>query len=223
MIAPTNFVENRQIEALLEDTGKVVIHQNPTEKAEAEFVVHTIEQLIGGTTFFSIDSGRAEGKTLRDYSFSDFAVLYRMQSQAEALVTAFERSGIPFQCQSHPPSLEEPLALESDLWDPRADRVSFLTLHAAKGLEFPVVFIVGCEDGLLPLKWGNKIAAEELAEERRLFFVGMTRAKERLFLSHTAKRPISSFLKEIEERLLDRQKNTHRKAPQPRALQLELF
>jgi DNA helicase-2/ATP-dependent DNA helicase PcrA len=82
---------------------------------------------------------------------------------------------------------------EVDAWDPRADRVTLLTLHAAKGLEFPVVFLAGCEDGLLPLRWGGgptdpAEAEAAFAEERRLFFVGMTRARRRLFLSHVRHR-----------------------------------
>ena len=90
---------------------------------------------------------------------------------------------------------------EADALDPRADAVSLLTLHAAKGLEFGVVFIAGCERGLLPL-WrpgavpGPRAAqppgrAVDVAEERRLLFVGMTRARARLFLtcaSHRGRR-----------------------------------
>ena len=73
------------------------------------------------------------------------------------------------------------LGAEVDTWDPRADRISLLTLHAAKGLEFPVVFIAGCDDGLLPLRsWRG--AEVDYAEERRLLFVGMTRATTRLTL-----------------------------------------
>ena len=78
---------------------------------------------------------------------------------------------------------------EVDALDPRAQAVTLLTLHAAKGLEWPVVFIVGCEDGLLPLRFpGTEPDAEAVAEERRLFFVGLTRAQRRLFLSHAARR-----------------------------------
>ncbi|MDT0310412.1 UvrD-helicase domain-containing protein [Streptomyces sp. DSM 44917] len=81
------------------------------------------------------------------------------------------------------------LGVEVDTWDPRADRISLLTLHAAKGLEFPVVFVVGCEDGLLPMRWpGAEPDPEGEAEERRLLFVGMTRAQRHLFLSHAAER-----------------------------------
>jgi uncharacterized protein (TIGR00375 family) len=84
---------------------------------------------------------------------------------------------------------------EVDALDPRAEAVTLLTLHAAKGLEFPVVFLAGCENGLLPLRLPGAVTratADELAaaeaEERRLFFVGITRAQRRLYLTHAAKR-----------------------------------
>jgi DNA helicase-2/ATP-dependent DNA helicase PcrA len=75
------------------------------------------------------------------------------------------------------------LASDVDGWDERQDCVSIMTLHAAKGLEFPVVYMVAVEQGLLP---HDRCLAkdEELEEERRLAFVGMTRAKEELCLSH---------------------------------------
>ena len=81
-----------------------------------------------------------------------------------------------------------PLATEADCFDPRADRVSLLTIHAAKGLEFPVVFMVGMEEGILPLTFGKAADNTDLAEERRLAFVGMTRAMDRLFLTHAEQR-----------------------------------
>jgi DNA helicase-2/ATP-dependent DNA helicase PcrA len=67
------------------------------------------------------------------------------------------------------------------------DAPSLLTLHAAKGLEFPVVFIVGLEDGMLPHS-RSLDDAEELAEERRLFYVGLTRAGDRIYLSYAFRR-----------------------------------
>ncbi|HXM57272.1 MAG TPA: UvrD-helicase domain-containing protein [Candidatus Dormibacteraeota bacterium] len=97
------------------------------------------------------------------------------------------------------------LGAEVDTWDPRADRISLLTLHASKGLEFPVVFVVGCEDGLLPLRWGSREADPAAdAEERRLLFVGMTRATTRLVLTSTGRRPPSPFLSDVDPALLDR-------------------
>ncbi|WP_067971211.1 UvrD-helicase domain-containing protein [Nocardiopsis trehalosi] len=77
---------------------------------------------------------------------------------------------------------------EVDALDPRADRVALLTLHAAKGLEFPVVFLVGCDDGLLPFRLPGEPAGADDAEERRLFFVGLTRARHRLYLSRARRR-----------------------------------
>jgi DNA helicase-2/ATP-dependent DNA helicase PcrA len=75
------------------------------------------------------------------------------------------------------------LASDVDAWDERQDCVSVMTLHAAKGLEFPVVYLLAVEQGLLPHERSlNK--NEDVEEERRLTFVGMTRAKEELYLCH---------------------------------------
>jgi len=79
------------------------------------------------------------------------------------------------------------LVSDVDLYEDKGNRISLMTLHCAKGLEFPVVFIAGIEEGLLPhYRRGEEI--EDMEEERRLFYVGMTRAKQRLFLSRAEKR-----------------------------------
>lgn len=75
------------------------------------------------------------------------------------------------------------LASDVDSWDDRQDCVSVMTLHAAKGLEFPVVYMVAVEQGLLPHE-RSLARDDEVEEERRLGFVGMTRAKEELYLTH---------------------------------------
>ena len=107
----------------------------------------------------------------------------------------------------------EGITLSSDIddLDEDADYVTLMTLHSAKGLEFPVVFLVGMEEGIFP---GYKSISEpkELEEERRLCYVGITRAKEHLFLTCSKQRTIfgstsynqvSRFLKEIPEELLE--------------------
>ena len=107
----------------------------------------------------------------------------------------------------------EGITLSSDLdnMEETEDSVTLMTLHSAKGLEFPVVFLVGMEEGIFP---GYKSIGEpkELEEERRLCYVGITRAKENLFLTCSKKRTIfgstscnavSRFLKEIPKELLD--------------------
>ena len=107
----------------------------------------------------------------------------------------------------------EQVALITDLdtYDAKQQRVTLMTLHSAKGLEFPVVFMTGMEEGIFPhSRSGN--GGEELAEERRLCYVGMTRAMQKLYLSHARRRrvygtyqfnPPSRFLTEIPAELTD--------------------
>jgi ATP-dependent DNA helicase UvrD/PcrA len=206
---------------------RITIHAAPTERAEAEFVVQTIERLIGGHSFFSIDTGRA-GRASTNLSFSDFAVLYRTDAQSAPLIDAMARSGIPFAKNGL--NVLDPDDRVTAATAPTAaqgEHVSLLTLHAAKGLEFRVVFVVGLEDGILPLRFG---AEEASAEERRLFYVGMTRAEDQLILTRAQQRlwrgkvqslQPSPFLQDIESALLTVQHNDPlRRKPQDRQLSL---
>ncbi len=102
------------------------------------------------------------------------------------------------------------LVAEVDNLDPDADAVTLMTLHNAKGLEFPVVIIGGLEEGLLPLSRSYD-TLEELEEERRLFYVGITRAQKKLYLTHAVTRrragerlvsSPSSFLRPLPEELM---------------------
>lgn len=243
---------------------KITIHTAPTDKAEAEFVASTIESLIGGHSFFSLDSQRSEGDEC-NYSFSDFAILYRTSSQLPPIIEAIKRTGMPYVnlsndllCEKKPirnflnnlndnemvseqiKSSYNELAkevdeyilkyllnlaenhndkngfiheisflTEADTLDKRSDRITLMTLHSAKGLEFKCVFIVGLENDILPLYRSKE--PDEVEEERRLLYVGMTRAKERLFLTHANRRkwlgtyknlPVSPFLEKIKDELL---------------------
>ena len=125
------------------------------------------------------------------------------------------------------------LGAETDALDPRADAVTLLTLHAAKGLEFEAVFLAGCEKDLLPLRLPGQDspAGEDLAEERRLLFVGMTRARARLFVTCAGRRTRrgttrdtgpSPLLAPIGDAVLDRSGATAR-AARPVSRQLRLL
>jgi DNA helicase-2/ATP-dependent DNA helicase PcrA len=107
------------------------------------------------------------------------------------------------------------LVADVDRHDPNADAVTMMTLHNAKGLEFPVVFVTGLEDGLFPLSRAYDEPAE-LEEERRLFYVGITRAEDKLYLLHARRRRrageytdgyLSPFAASVPEGLLERKRS----------------
>jgi len=267
-----------------ESSGKahVLFADCRTESEEAEMIVEQVERLIGGTTYFSLDSGRVESHEGElSLGFGDIGVLFRLNAQGEALEVAMDRSGIPFVRSGQEPlvnrypvnilwrffqtlqSCDNPYYAETyqavlagtgvrkksaieafqatnslpDIVDQAiafheldcssreaeeailllrrlavsfgdmktfldalslergidhavlaGDRVALMSLHAAKGLEWPVVFITGCEDRLLPC---SLFGTREDEEERRLFYVGMTRARSRLILSNAGRRKIT--------------------------------
>jgi DNA helicase-2/ATP-dependent DNA helicase PcrA len=308
-IAPTTLVQGRRLDpARVNPESPLVGRYFAGSVAdEADFVVRTVDELVGGLSHRSLDSGRIDSRAVVSgtLSFSDIAVLYRTDSQAQAVVDALSRAGVPVQKRSHnrlrdrpgvqvlarelrhadglggslaarvkltaqvmaqryaAPTLDAEQLAPEDIWtaadllmplahrigedlprflqeiatgaevdalDPRAEAINLLTLHAAKGLEFPVVFVVGCEDGLLPLRWpGAKPTDDETAEERRLFFVGLTRAQDRLYVSHAARRfrhgkereqSSSPFLEAIDAGLFERMGDTVPSRPRDRQLRL---
>ncbi|MGC5018883.1 UvrD-helicase domain-containing protein [Micromonospora sp. DT47] len=306
-IAPASLVRGRRLDPARLDPEAPLVGRYPAASVsdEADFVVRTIDELVGGLSHRSLDSGRIDGRATT-LSFSDIAVLYRTDSQAAPIVDALARANIPVQKRSHDrlrdrpgvmaiarelrhadglggglparvrltgqvlaerfaaPTLDgsgavrpedvrtavdllTPLArrcgddlelflsqlatgAEVDALDPRAEAVTLLTLHAAKGLEFPVVFLVGAEDGLLPLRWpGSAPDDDAVAEERRLFFVGLTRAQDRLYVSHAARRVRhgserecrpSPFLDVIDPGLFERFGEAEPRRPRDRQLRL---
>jgi len=131
-------------------------------------------------------------------------------------IKEFISVALEFEAKSEEQTLEEFLAqvsLVSDIdnLEEERDAAVMMTLHSAKGLEFPVVFLVGMEEGVFP-GYRSMTDEAELEEERRLCYVGITRAKERLYLTSTQSRTlfgnttynkVSRFIREIPEELLD--------------------
>jgi DNA helicase-2/ATP-dependent DNA helicase PcrA len=141
-----------------------------------------MDQILDDVDYHSyIDDGTDEGKDRWD----NVMELRRLASEFQDLGLA---------------AFLEQIALVSDqdTLDASANAPTLLTLHAAKGLEFPVVFIVGLSDGILPHSRSTD-DPEEMMEERRLFYVGITRAKDRLFLVYPQQRNAYGYLEPVEE------------------------
>lgn len=197
--------EQFELIAKMRSQGKLVIHEAATDRAEADYIAGQIEKLVGGMDMLS---ARGAGAT-----FGDIAILYRLNAQRHVIAQALEHLGIPYKVSAKPLrksgySDQDVLGQYEEVLDYSVEKVSLLTIHAAKGLEFPVVFMAGCEDKLLPLNVQEMQSDPQ--EERRLFYVGMTRAKHCLYLTHAGRRQLfgktvfhgpSPFLADIEEEL----------------------
>jgi superfamily I DNA/RNA helicase len=280
---------------------RVNVTEHGSDRSEAEYVARSIERMMGGLRFFSMDSEIAEGgEEAVLNSLSEVAVLCRIREQMRTVEEAFGNHAIPYQAVGTDPFFrEEPLislvrlmklarlggregmyasshgaagpaegempepfpdgipvregaeriiashfeverqrqrspfrrfldlctgygsdfhrffqdldlGSGPDVYDGELEQVTLMTLHAAKGLEFSCVFILGCEEGLIPCSLFHERNIDS-SEERRLLYVGMTRAKKHLLLSHAKRRLLfgriyhlkrSRFLDGIEEDLL---------------------
>lgn len=131
----------------------------------------------------------------------------------------FKSSIIEYVSNTETPTLmgfleENALVADVDRYDDTADAVVLMTIHSAKGLEFPIVILPGMEDGIFPGMQNIVGSAEDMEEERRLAYVALTRAKEQIFIFHTGNRllygqtqhnPLSRFVSEIPEKLIEKQ------------------
>ena len=228
VIAHNRDPERKSLTSTLKGPPKLTTAVLKTPKAEAEFVIYQIEKLLGGTSHYILDSGRTDSRNEPaepgGLSLGDVAVLYRLHTLAGPLAEALDKAGLPFQQSGREP------ARETDELDFTAEKINLLTMHAAKGLEFPVVIIIGVEEGLLPYEPPKKEPADE-SEERRLFYVGLTRAKRHLILTGVKTRSLfgrkntprpSPFMGEISGELKKKER-LPRKKPKPKIRQLSLF
>jgi len=229
LLAASSQVMGRlELLAKLDTEGKLVIHAAATDRAEADYVAGQIEKLIGGMDMTT--SRRAR------HSLGDIAVLYRLNAQSHLLSHALEYLGIPHQISQKPQRAQvysdgDVLGQNEEQIEYNVEKVSLMSVHAAKGLEFPIVFLVGCEDSLFPLDLVGMKGDPQ--EERRLFYVGMTRAKEHLYLIHAKRRQLfgqtlmqspSTYLADIAEEL-KAYESSRRATPKkdPDAAQMKLF
>jgi DNA helicase II / ATP-dependent DNA helicase PcrA len=167
-----------------EGDSPVVLLEAATPQAEALAIARQIETLVGGLDHQSLEDHRLRYQDpAGEAGFQDIAVLFRLHAQGDELFQALSAAGIPCELA------RQGVGPEITGLDLKAQRVKLLTLHAAKGLEFPYVFIAGCETGLVPLHLEDREEADP-EEERRLFYVGLTRAKQQVFLTRARSRSL---------------------------------
>jgi DNA helicase II / ATP-dependent DNA helicase PcrA len=174
------------VQSVLDDTGMVAAYEQE-RTIEAMGRVENLKELVGVATEFE-DSN--EGAVIGDEPYDSMDNLRRLEVFLESTA----------------------LVADIDEWDEGAGAVTLMTLHTAKGLEFPAVFILGMEDGVFP-HMRSLGDPDELEEERRLAYVGITRAQDRLYLTSASQRmlfggssynPPSRFLQEVPDGLMER-------------------
>ncbi|MFZ2089962.1 MAG: UvrD-helicase domain-containing protein [Desulfobaccales bacterium] len=162
----------------------LVLLEAASPQEEARTIARLIEALVGGLDHQSLEDHRLRYQDPNEaVGFKDIAVLFRLHAQGTELWEALTAAGIPCELA------RQGVGPEVTGIDLAAQRVKLLTLHAAKGLEFPYVVVAGCEIGLLPLEMEGLEPADP-EEERRLFYVGLTRAQSQVFLTRARSRTL---------------------------------
>ena len=184
------------------------------EAQDPEISLHDLYQHILFKTdyvaYLKAQNDEAETRIENINELASNLIQFEQENQEDASISAF---------------LEEvSLMTDIDNYDQDADSVVMMTLHSAKGLEFPVVFMPGMEENLFPGYQSIVSGGEEIEEERRLAYVGITRAREQLYLTDAAQRMLygstqrnkpSRFALEIPEDLLEETVTRSWKTPEP--------
>lgn len=187
------------VQAVLDETGMVAGYESE-RTIEAMGRVENLRELVGVAAEFEASN---EGAVIGDEPYDSLDNLRKLEVFLESTA----------------------LVADIDEWDEGAGAVTLMTLHTAKGLEFPAVFIVGMEDGVFP-HMRSLGDPDELEEERRLAYVGITRAQDRLYLTSAWQRmlfggsnynPPSRFLQEVPEALVEKAGKRKRTGPADRA------
>jgi len=187
------------VDAVIHGTGMVESYE-AERTVEAMGRVENLKELLGVAAEFEASN---EGAIIGDEPYDTLDNLRRLEVFLESTA----------------------LVADIDEWDEGAGAVTLMTLHTAKGLEFPGVFIVGMEDGVFP-HMRSLGDPEELEEERRLAYVGITRAQDRLYLTSAWQRmlfggssynPPSRFLQEVPDGLMEKAPKRQRDKPSDRA------
>lgn len=214
----------RRRTARQENGPRIIRASLSTTKREAAYVVSRIMAHLGALKLGQAATSRQDAQVMPGLGLNDVAVLFRLRSQGLDIAAALDEAGLAWQMSG-----EDPLTAVDKL-DFTADKINLLTMHAAKGLEFKLVFVVGTEEGLCPYFSPTEESTHpRLEEERRLFYVAVTRAKDRLYLTRALNRRLygqslsgapSPFLSPIPLPLcLDidpKLRSTPRKTPQSR-------